>query len=266
MGKYKKWITGSIGWALFGPIGALIGFAIGSMLDEATDDSNASHGTSGTGQSRFTRSTNAQARPRTRNFYTGQTSRNGFVISLLVLVSAVLKADDKVMRSELDFVKRYFRQKFGPDAERESLLLLRDLLKQQVQLGPVCAQIAQNLNYSSRLQLLHMLYDLAKADSPVNAAEQRVISMIAAMIGITPDDQSSIKAMFVVEANPHYKILEISPDATDDEVKRAYRKMAMKYHPDKVSHLGDDIRLQAEQKFKNVAQAYERIKAERGMN
>lgn len=263
MVKYKKFITGSIGWALFGPIGALIGFIIGSMLDEA--DSNASQGSGSTGgQSRYTRSGNAQAR--TRNFYTGQTSRNSFVISLLVLVSAVLKADDKVMRSELDFVKRYFRQKFGPEAERESLLLLRDLLKQKVQLGPVCAQIAQNLNYSSRLQLLHMLYDLAKADAPVNADEQRVISLIAAMIGITPDDQNSIKAMFVVEVNSHYKILEITPEATDDEVKRAYRKMAMKYHPDKVSHLGEDIRLQAEQKFKNVAQAYERIKAERGMN
>lgn len=261
MGKYKKWLTGGIGWALFGPIGALIGFAIGSMLDNADSDAEAQSSTRSRSGSRT-----YSNRSRQQHFYTGQTSRNSFMISLLVLVSAVLKADNKVMRSELDYVKRYFRQNFGLAAEREALLLLRDLLKQQVQLGSVCSQIAQNLNYSSRLQLLHMLYDLAKSDAPVNSDEQRVISMIAAMIGITPDDQSSIKAMFVTEVNQDYKILEISPNATDDEVKRAYRKMAMKYHPDKVSHLGDDIRLQAEQKFKTVAQAYERIKAKRGMN
>ncbi|MBQ9471328.1 MAG: TerB family tellurite resistance protein [Bacteroidales bacterium] len=247
MGKYSKWLSGGIGWALFGPIGALIGFALASLLDsDAPDEPD-------------------KQPSRRRTVYTGRTSRNSFMISLLVLISAVLKADGKVMRSELNFVKLYFQQKFGPEAEREALLLLRDLLKQQVQLGAICAQIAQNINYSSRLQLLHMLYDLAKADAPVNADEQRVIAMIAAMIGITPADQSSIKAMFVTETNQDYKILEISPDATNDEVKRAYRKMAMKYHPDKVSHLGEDIRLQAEQKFKTVAQAYERIKSTRGM-
>lgn len=253
MGKYRRWLTGGIGWALFGPIGGLIGFALGSLLDKDSPDE-------------ADEQPSARSRTRQRTVYTGQTSRNSFMISLLVLVSAVLKADNKVMRSELNFVKLYFRQHFGVQAEREALLLLRDLLKQQVQLGSVCAQIAKNINYSQRLQLLHMLYDLAKSDAPVNSDEQRVIGMIAAMIGITPADQSSIKAMFVTETNQDYKILEISPNASNDEVKRAYRKMAMKYHPDKVSHLGDDIRLQAEQKFKTVAQAYERIKAQRGMN
>ena len=63
-----------------------------------------------------------------------------------------------------------------------------------------------------------------------------------------------------------YKILEISPDASDEEVKKAYRAAAKKHHPDKVSHLGEDVRKAAEEKFAQVNEAYERIKKARGMN
>ncbi len=72
--------------------------------------------------------------------------------------------------------------------------------------------------------------------------------------------------MFVKDINSAYKVLEISPEATDDEVKAAYRKMAVKYHPDKVAHLGDDIQHAAKEKFQHLSAAYEEIKKQRGMN
>jgi DnaJ like chaperone protein len=59
--------------------------------------------------------------------------------------------------------------------------------------------------------------------------------------------------------------LEIDSSATDDEVKKAYRKQAMKHHPDKVSHLGEEIRKAAEEKFQKLNEAYERIKSARGI-
>ena len=132
MGKYGKWITGGLGFALFGPLGAVLGFAIGSLFDSAEVSSS-------------------------RTTYTGQTSRNGFIVSLLVLVSAVMKADGKVVKSELDHVKRYFLQSFGEAAAAEAILLLRDILKQHVPLKDVSYQIRDNMDYSSRLQLLHLL-------------------------------------------------------------------------------------------------------------
>jgi DnaJ like chaperone protein len=72
--------------------------------------------------------------------------------------------------------------------------------------------------------------------------------------------------MFVRETGGDYKILEVTPDASDSEVKKAYRKMAMKYHPDKVSHLGQDVKKQAEEKFRKVQEAYENIKKARGFS
>ncbi|MEW5846899.1 MAG: TerB family tellurite resistance protein [Bacteroidota bacterium] len=238
MGKYGKWITGGLGWAFFGPIGAILGFAIGSIFDNME----------------------------TTKIYTGETSRNGFIVSLLVLVSAVMKADGKVLKSELDYVKKYFYTNFGPAAAREAILLLRDILKQAVPLRDVCFQIKDNVDYHSRLQLLHFLFGIAQADGVVSAEELKVIKEIAGYLDITDADFGSIKAMFIPDTDKYYKILEVSPHATNEEIKKAYRQMAIKYHPDKVQHLGEDIRQAAEQKFKMVNEAYDKIKKERGFN
>lgn len=238
MGKYGKWITGGLGWALFGPIGAILGFAIGSIFDSME----------------------------TTKIYTGETSRNGFIVSLLVLVSAVMKADGKVLKSELEYVKSYFYTNFGPAAAREAILLLRDILKQAVPLRDVCLQVKENVDYHSRLQLLHFLFGIAQADGVVSSEELKVIIEIAGYLDISDADFNSIKAMFIPDTDKYFKILEVSPDATNEEIKKAYRQMAIKYHPDKVQHLGEDIRQAAEQKFKMVNEAYEKIKKERGFN
>ena len=237
MGKYGKWITGGLGWAFFGPIGGLLGFALGSIFDSAEIHTKT---------------------------YTGESSRNGFIVSLLVLVSAVMKADGKVLKSELDFVKKYFLDNFGLDASREAMILLRDILKQQVPLRDVCVQIRENVDYSSRLQLLHLLFGVAYADGVVSPEEEHVIREISNYLSISTQDYESIKAMFVVNINGFYTILEVEPTATNEEIKKAYRNLAVKHHPDKVNYLGEDVRRNAEQKFKKINEAYEKIKKERG--
>ena len=72
--------------------------------------------------------------------------------------------------------------------------------------------------------------------------------------------------MFYKDTDSAYDVLEISPNATDDEVKSAYRRMAMKNHPDKVATLGPDVQKAAEEKFRKIQEAYETIKRQRGMN
>ena len=78
-------------------------------------------------------------------------------------------------------------------------------------------------------------------------------------------DFDSIQAMFYQDTTVAYKILEIAPEASDSEVKKAYRKMATKFHPDKVHHLGEEFQKMAEEKFKSVNDAYQQIKKERGL-
>jgi DnaJ like chaperone protein len=186
-------------------------------------------------------------------------------MSLLVLVAAVMKADGSVVKSELDYVKQFFIRQFGQESAKQATLMLKDILKQDIPVRDVCEQIKGNMDYSSRLQLLHLLFNVSLADSTIHRSEIELLEQISTYLGVTSVDFISIKNMFIPETDSSYKILEIAPSATNDEVKKAYRRMAMKYHPDKVSHLGDDFRKTADEKFKKVNEAYDKIKKERNM-
>jgi DnaJ like chaperone protein len=186
-------------------------------------------------------------------------------MSLLVLVAAMMKADGKVVKSELDFVKQFLVRQFGQEAAGEAVIMLRDILKQQIPVKDVCVQISKNMDYSSRLQLLHILFNIAVADGAATASETEAIERMSGYLGIASSDFISIRNMFVPETDSAYKILEIESSSTDEEVKKAYRRMAMKYHPDKVSHLGEEFRKTADEKIKKVNEAYEKIKKERGI-
>jgi DnaJ like chaperone protein len=176
-----------------------------------------------------------------------------------------MKADQKVMRSELDYVRTFLARQFGPEQAAEQITALREILKREIPLQDVAAQIRQYMEYPSRRQLIHFLFGISQADGQYHPKEVEMIALIARYLGISTNDFASIRAMFIKDTKSAFKILEISPDASNDEVKKAYRKMAVKFHPDKVAHLGEDIQKAAKEKFQKVNQAYEEIKRERGI-
>lgn len=246
-----KWVGGVLGWVIFGPIGGLLGYWVGSMFESDAESAD-SRSNSGRGNH--------------RRGYSQTEQRNSFLVSLLVLSAAIIKADGKTRQSELDYVRNFIRQNFGASAVDEAMQMLNRFISQDVNIYQVGPQIAQYMNYSQRLQLLHYLAQIANADGEFSKSEKSVIEAIGAVIGLSEEDVSSLVAMFYKETNAAYKVLEVSPDATDDEVRKAYRKMAMKYHPDKVATLGADVQKAATEKFRQIQEAYEAIKAERGMS
>ena len=257
MGTFK-WIAGLLGWVTMGPIGALLGFLAGTAVEgylTLTQKLN------GNGQAQ---QTGQQTRSSSRG-YTADEQRNSFMICLLVLSSAVIRADGRTHQKELDTVRSFIRQNFGEQAVSEAMRILENLNSRQVNIYSVGGQIANYMNYSQRLQLMHYLVQIATSDGEFHKSEKSVLEAIASAIGITSSDAASIIAMFYKEPDSAYAVLGISPSATDDEVKAAYRRMAMKNHPDKVATLGPEVQKAAEQKFKQVQEAYETIKRERGM-
>lgn len=241
MGKLG-WIGAGLGFVLSGPIGAIIGGVIGAIFDNSKD-----------------------VQPLFRQPQQPNTVQGDFVVSLLVLVAAVMKADGKVVKSEYDYVKAQMAKTLGVNAAQQLLPILQDILQKDIPLQQVCNQITGNMEYSYRLQLIHLLFGISKADGVIDAREIKVIEEIAFYLDLSREDIASIKAMFCKDAKSAYKILEIEPSATDDEVKSAYRKMAVKFHPDKVAHLGEELQVQATEKFKEVQNAYNDIKKERGL-
>lgn len=243
MAGFLKWLGGGLGWATGGPVGGLIGFILGTVIDGISNVSSASDSSQ-----QYSRTTHGD-----------------FVASLLLLAAAVMKADNKVMRSELDFIRNYLNSSFSPDQVNEQLKFLKAALDKDFDVIPAARQINRLMEYPAKLQLLHFLFGISLADGQMHPGELNLIQQLAYVLGIKQPDFESIKAMFVKDTTSAYTILEVAADASDDEVKKAYRKMAVKYHPDKVAHLGDDIQKAAHKKFQELQAAWQTIKKERGI-
>lgn len=237
---FGKWIAGALGWAMFGPLGGILGYVIASKLESLSQAVQ-----QGDDQSKG--------------------PRNSFLMSLLVLSAAIIKADGKTSQQELSTVRSFFARNFGPQAGNDAEEIIKSILSKDFNLYEVCSQIRSNMDYSQRLQLFHYLVSLGACDG-LHPREIDILETIATYIGLSQSETDSIIAQFKPSNDSNYKILEISPDATNEEVKKAYRKMAIKYHPDKVATLGSDIQKAAEEKFKTISAAYEAICRERGIS
>lgn len=252
----KYFLLGGLGFVLGGPIGAALAVVITSMMDSSkalpSDSPSEGPGSKDEG-------------PRSRG--RGQTYAADIKVSLLVLIACVMKVDGHVRKSELDLVKRFLIRNYGEQGALEALQILKSLLDQDMDVMAVAGQIADNVNYSTRLELLHFLFDLANTDGDFAESELQMIERIAGALRVSHADYRALAALYQKAKDPNwaYVALEIEPGATNEEVKKAYRRMAMKYHPDKVSGAGEEMHEKATEKFRAINEAYEHIKSQRGI-
>ena len=277
-----KWIGGVLGWIVSGGsiIGALAGYVLGSLFESGAESSGAATGYDGY----------------SNNPYAGdgydEGERNSFLFSMMVLSSYIIKADGKIMHSEMEYVRGFLRQNFGEPAAIQGEEILLKLFERQKSEGmmvyretirKVCVEIRFHMNESMRLQLLNYLVMIAKADGRVTKEEKEALYEVATTMGQSTYDVDSLLAMDYSnrssgnqrrgesyadrdqELANAYKVLGISPTATDEEVKKAYRQLALRHHPDRVASLGDDVRKTAEKKFQEINNAKEIVFKARGL-
>ncbi len=226
-----KWVGIGTGWFLGGPIGAIIGYYIG------------------------------------KNFFNGKHDQeNAYELSLLILSSLVIKSDGRVVAAELDYVKKFFVSTFGIQKANKYFKIFNELNKQSLnsQLRPVCQQLNQHINHASRLQIIHFLFGVSASDNEIHNSEIELIKKISNYLNINKYDFQSIQSMFFYKGSAKsldkwYAILEIDKNASNDEIKKAHRKMVLKYHPDKLQGVSQEIIKLAEEKFLLVQKAYENI-------
>ena len=262
-----KWIGGILGFMSAGPLGALAGIVLGGLFDNVLNAVNTPD-TQGAFDHPYGQQ---QAAYQQRTDY-GQ--RNSFLFSMLVLASYIIKADGRVMHSEMELVRQMLRQNFGETARQQGDEILGKLFDEQKRVGAgpfrqtvmqCCQQIAANMDYAQRLQLLNFLVMIAQADGRVDPAEVTAMKECAQWMQMSVDEVDSMLGLGKDDLESAYKVLGVSPDATDDELKRVYRRLALEHHPDKVAALGEDIRKAAEKKFQEINAAKERIWKARGL-
>ncbi|WP_394906690.1 TerB family tellurite resistance protein [uncultured Mesonia sp.] len=251
-----KWVLAVLGF-LYGRFGgAIAGFFLGSILDRIFGSVNAGRSSSKGDFGRYFESRKTQVSPK------------DFELNLLSLCSVIIKADGRVNQRELDYVRSYFVQAYGKERANATFKTFNEVIKHRsIDLVRICAYIRARTRYEVRLQILHFLFGITQADGHISAAEIYQLKRIASHFQLTQNDFESIKAMFVNthDSSSAYKILEIDKSASDAEVKKAFRTMAKKYHPDKLVGMDEAYKKGAQEKFMRVQQAYEQIQKERGL-
>ncbi len=246
--SYKTIIGAGLGWVLLGPIGAILGGILGSRLDEKASAGGFGYRLTGG---------HPYGEP------SGQTRMGDFYVSLMIVFAYIVKADSRIRKGEVEYVKQYLMQNLSDKRlVQELLYLFKQTLEREIDISAVVRQIAAYLDISSRIQFLHLLFGLAMADGQIDPAEQQAIERIAMNLGFSMQDYESVLAVYQPKTDDAlYKILEVSPDASDDEIKASYKRLARLYHPDKVAHLGPDLVKTAEEKFKKINHAYRQIRS-----
>ena len=233
----SKWVLVLLGYTFFRFPGALIGYFLGSLIDSASSKKNSIR----------------------------KISSQDFELNLLALASLVIKADGRVSQVELDYVRSYFVSAYGKNRANATFKIFNDNInKKEVSSISIGRLFNTVLKYESRLQVIHFLFGIAKADGNVSSAELQKLLEFSNLLKLSTADFESIKAMFIDQVGGAYKILEIDKSASIQKIKKAYRDLAKKHHPDKVQHLGAAYVKAAQEKFQKIQKAYQRIKTERG--
>ena len=270
-------IGGFLGFITAGPLGAIAGFVLGAFFEQG-----GGRNTIGNDNSDWSQWESSQ-RTYNPNDYTQQQrqqgDRNSFLFSILVLSSYIIRADGKVMHSEMERVRAFVRTNFGAAAVAQADQIMRRLFDQQKKMDSQrpgsyeeiviesCHQIAAYMTREQRLQLLAFLADIVRADGIVANQEVNALRTVARALGLSVSEALSMLNLSdgATNLDAAYKVLEISPDASDDEVRKAYRRLALKHHPDRVATLGDDVRKAAERKLQEINAARDLIYKARGL-
>jgi DnaJ like chaperone protein len=255
-----KFIFAALGfYFLRGFGGAMLGFFVGTFIDNFQKIKTFSQQQGGAGgRSGFSSDD-------LFSFYQQRTTNSDFATMLIALSAAIMRADGKVLKAELEYVKTFFKAQFGPQFSVSHLQTLKKFLdSDDIPLEQICADIRNRTQVEARVQLLYYLFGIAKSDGDVSNTELMLINRIAQLLGVPTPEFESVKNMFYRDVNSDYKVLEIENTATNEEIKKAYRQMAIKYHPDKVASLGEEFQKGAKEKFQKVQEAYENIKKNKG--
>ncbi|UCD37908.1 MAG: TerB family tellurite resistance protein [Fidelibacterota bacterium] len=240
MAVWEKWHWDGLGWAVFGPLGNVLARAMG---DDSAGDRDVQLD---------------------EDAFYPQTRAGDFGLSLMALLPPVIHADQQVSQPEIDFVHYFFMTTFGNEQAQDLMSLLEKFLELDYSQKKVCQQVEKLMDFPSKLEIIHLLFGLAKADAHLDQVEIDAIQEISTSIGLTQEDFNSIRAMFVDEPNAPYTVLAIDPEADRQAVERAYREMGAKYDPGQVSNLGEEFQKLAGEKFEALEAAYQRITQERG--
>lgn len=254
-----RWLFAFVGLMRGRLWGALLGYWLGSMVDMLL--------------SHYFFKPKAAEQSRTYGSYTSYSRQNASLRALMATFAHVIHADGRIMHSEMEYVRRFLRTNYGEDYALAGEQTLLELFREKknmtenawlLTLAESCALLRMQMSPTQRMQLIQVLVQIAAADGTISEAELQSIRTLAVNMGLNADvvDAYTKRRPTVTD---DYRTLGISPTATDEEVRQAYRKLALQHHPDRVANQGEAAKAKAERTFRQITEAKERIFKARGL-
>jgi DnaJ like chaperone protein len=241
MAIYEKWLGAGLGWVVTGnPLGGLLGFIAGSVAEKQSTANDSTK------------------------------TITDFEVNLLVLSSYLIKIDGKVSQQEITFVNRFMNTHFDEKFSNKRAEILSHCLQKEYDLNIVCEQLRMYTKQTTRLQVVHFLFDLAISDGELSERENYFIFKVSGYLNINDIDfrriKSGLSPTTFIETGSAYQILGVTKQADIAEIRTAYRKLVLQYHPDRNNHLSEAEKKKLALKLQQVKEAYEKIKQERKAN
>ena len=238
---FKRILTGlGIGFLFGGPLGAILGAVVAGGLPGVET-------VFGAGES--------------------EKERFLFYSHLVILMTLVAKADGRITGDETAKILATLRREL--DFSEQDLEIAERLIAETERQNPspeaIAAQYSRTAAPEVRLALLRLLWIVACADGHIDRREEQFIAGVGAAMRLSAADQRAVRAEFFSSSDQNYRLLGVDPEATDEEVREAYRRMAKQSHPDRVAHLGEEYARLAGEKFSQINAAYDGIRSERGL-
>lgn len=244
-------LIGALIGSIAGPFGTIFGGLIGHLFDRAVEDR---------------RLLSFEQEPLADPVSQAQIN---FFACLIGLSIAVADAGGRLRTSHVEALEDFFRRSvpYGPGDQELIRRLIEEMSanRSRIDVEGMCAYYRSVSGYEGRFLLLRLLFQIAQSDAEgVAAAEEFLIRRIAVMLGIDEGGYARIRAEFLRGTGRAYRVLGVDPGATAEEIKRAYRRLVVENHPDRVASLGPELVKLAEEKFKSIQAAYEEIRREKG--
>lgn len=196
-------------------------------------------------------------------------SRKNFVSLLVHILVKVAQFDGNITRAELQTIKNFFRANLHYNQNQMFWVneLIKDATHNPDSLETLLAQFRSSFAYEPRLILVELVYQVFFSNVRVTDQELELARNIAEYLELSTFDLQTIQSRYIHMRQTavnleqqYYETLGLQPDATFEDIKKAYRKLSMTYHPDKVGHLGEEFRGVAEEKMKEINAAYQYFK------
>ena len=247
MGWLGKIIGGTLGFALGGPLGAIAGAALGHTFDASN------------------------------NQYSGnrlsyhEEAQMTFFVATFSMLAKVAQADGRVSLEEIQAVEGFMANELNltPESKRFAVEIFETAINSPMAFQDFAGQFYHQFHNQPRLldMMIDVLLRLSVADGALSDSEEKLISSAARIFRFSEQKYNELKARYAPDFEKYYAILGIHSRASDDEIKRQYRKLVKEYHPDTIASKGlpEEFNKFANDKFREIQDAYDTIKKERGM-